>query len=361
MASIGFGSLTCYQHPNKLTSVQRFPHVICWTDEHISLIIPGICLLLFTVGFYVLAVYLAATVPKRAAAGDIFFLCSTRFLFSRFHADCWWWGCVLMMRALCFTMIPVVARDSGRSQLLLVNVVLITAAVFQIRFWPWKVPLLNVADAGICILMAITSTTSTAFMEKETGASLEAFANLLMAQVGILYGFCTVVLVVAVVFVFRKGPMGEAHDVFNLQRAPHVGVLCNQLIDLVKTASGLEDQETVIKEIFAELPFYDVMTVDHAFKILCVSGLTASFGQQRSSTRVELPRRISVSSNNSAEPCSHIPVDAKASLSMPRPHLPTLFASDTAAPQAAFKPPQSSSSFADEDSEVDVEDVPMDI
>jgi len=300
MASTGFGSLTCYSHPNGLSSVQRFPQVICWTSEHFALVIPGACLLGFTVSFYALALYLAVVVPKKAALGDVHFLSSTRFLFSRFHADCWWWGCVLMMRALCFTIIPVVARDNGRLQLLLVNLVLITAAVFQIRCWSWKVPLLNVADACICILMAMTSTTASAFMEKETGNSYEAFSTLLMAQVGLLYGLCGVVLIMSLAFVFRRGPMGEAHDFFNLQSSPSVAALTLQFLDLVKTTQSLDDQEDTIKGVFKELPFYDVMTVDHALKIFSVSGLVNTFGKRLSSSRV-MPRRISVSSSNSAD------------------------------------------------------------
>jgi hypothetical protein len=306
MASIGFASLTCYGHPNGLTSIQRFPSVICWTAEHHALIVPGAILLLFALSFYVLAIYLAVVVPKRAAAGNTQFLASTRFLFGRFHADCWWWGCVLLMRALCFTMIPVVARDNGRLQLILVNLVLITASVFQIRCWSWKVPLLNVSDAAICILMAMTSTTASAFMEKETGSNYETFSNLLIAQVGMLYGLCLVVLLISVVFVVRRGPMGETHDFFNLQKSPNAGVMTHQFLELVRTTEGLEEQEDTIKDVFKQLPFYDVMTIDHAFKIFSVSGLLSQFGKRNSGTRV-MPRRLSVSSNTSADGNAALP------------------------------------------------------
>ena len=89
-------------------------------------------------------------------------------------------------------------------------------------------------------------------MEKETGDNYNTFSNLLMAQVGMLYGLCGVVLLISLVFVIRRGPMGETHDIFNLQKSPTAAVLTHQFLELVKTTECLDDQESTIQELFKE-------------------------------------------------------------------------------------------------------------
>ena len=58
LSSIALAPMTCFQHPNGLKSLLKYPGVICGSAEHdFMLVISWLTLLVFVVGFAVLCIY----------------------------------------------------------------------------------------------------------------------------------------------------------------------------------------------------------------------------------------------------------------------------------------------------------------
>lgn len=104
--------------------------------------------------------------------------------------------------------------------------------VIQLVVWPWKTPLINLADGALSMLLLLLLSVASAFLEAlegEVRATYSVLAGIILFS---LYGISFVLLCMVVAAFFHKAAMGSASElvVLTLGTAP-------QTADLVK---GLE-------------------------------------------------------------------------------------------------------------------------
>jgi len=272
----------CYSHPNAEKSLLKFPHVVCGTSEHNVMMTIGLPLLLLTAGFYAACIFSAVVAPRMAKDGRAPFMQSVRFLLFRFRPDVWWWGLVLMMRAMLMSLAPVIATDDPRVQMVFMGLIIATFLALQVYFWPWKVPLLNLLDAVISvaflIIIAIVSTfINTGSPESLTPQSEAVFTGVMLVLVGLLYASCAALVIMAFTAIWLKGPMGSPTDSFNLRRAPNLellSVLFHQTTQKVSTMP-LESTEKVL----SSLPIYDLNLMERVITLIEQAGALPGQGR----------------------------------------------------------------------------------
>jgi hypothetical protein len=296
--------MMCYSHPNGSKSVLKYPHVVCGDGDHQAMLGMGVPLLCAAVGFYVSALWMAIAAPKMAAAGRADFLQAVRFLLFRFRPDVWWWGLVLMLRAMMMSLAPVVATDNSRIQMLIIMITLATVLSLQVYFWPWKVPALNLVDAIISVsLMLIIAIVSTFIIQEDVddfqATSQAGFTVLLLTLVGLLYCSCGILVLMAVSSLFFRGQMGTVHDSFNLRQAPDpelMSILFHQTSEKISKM-----QRSKLETVLAQLPIYDLWTIERLITLIEHAGALpgqgrVSWGQRSSEIRA------SISSQDNAAP-----------------------------------------------------------
>jgi hypothetical protein len=110
IASSSMGLFRCYRHPTGDLSLQIAPEVFCfseaWYDVLLLGIIGAVCLCIFP---FTLFSYVAWVAPRHF--GDTGFQKRWKFVFSKFQADSWWWGLLIMMKGLFMNLTLVVSRD----------------------------------------------------------------------------------------------------------------------------------------------------------------------------------------------------------------------------------------------------------
>jgi len=289
MSAIALTPMMCYGHPNGSSSVLKYPEVLCGTEDHSTLLFLAAPLLILALFFYVTCVVMAAKAPQMVAAGDVKMMQSMRFLFFRFRVDCWWWGCVLMLKSLLVSLAPVILADDGRAQMLFVLTVILGAMILQIFFWPWKVPLLNILDAVIScalllIVVGVNALQSDATAAADDGASaIEVF---IIAMVVTLYGSCFLMLLMSIVATFYRGSMGGVNDFFLVKRPPNLNVLSERLYTVIDISKDFPAQG--LKSWLDHLPIYDIWAIEKMTAIMEQSGFAAQsdrFGAQASQAK----------------------------------------------------------------------------
>ncbi|CAE7493377.1 Scube2 [Symbiodinium natans] len=92
-SKISLSPMMCYTHPNGKSGMLEHNGIFCFeSEEHTPMFLVGILLLAGMICFYSLAIWATVVAPKKAAAGDGWFLAATRFLLFRFRTDVWWFG-----------------------------------------------------------------------------------------------------------------------------------------------------------------------------------------------------------------------------------------------------------------------------
>eukprot|EP00927_Polykrikos_kofoidii_P032202 TRINITY_DN27504_c0_g2_i1.p1 TRINITY_DN27504_c0_g2~~TRINITY_DN27504_c0_g2_i1.p1 ORF type:complete len:846 (-),score=100.67 TRINITY_DN27504_c0_g2_i1:90-2627(-) len=162
---LGFASITttalapmmCYEHPSGSKSMIQHPSIVCGDADHSVMLVIGLFLLLLATLFLSVVVFITWRAP--AASSDVVnrrtFLRSSMFLLKTYRPDRWFWGLLSLPRSLLMPLVPVLMPNVARDQILSFAVIMIVYMVVQIRQWPWRVPILNVLDLGVSVLMLV--------------------------------------------------------------------------------------------------------------------------------------------------------------------------------------------------------------
>jgi len=288
MVCMALVPMMCYSHPNGEKSLLKFSHVVCGSADHHLLLTFSVPLVALAFAFFAGAVFVAVAAPGMARRGNANFMQASRFLLFRFRPDCWWWGLVLMIRAVLMSLAPVVATDDSRVQMLLIIATLSIAMALQIYFWPWKVPLLNMLDAVISVCLMLVMMIVSSFIKNTVdddlnGSSKAAFTTLLLVVVGGLYSSLVVLAVMAVIALWARGPLGSPHDSFNLRQAPDTELLSILFHDTADKIAKLPAKN--IEKVFSTLPIYDINLVERLITLVEQAGAMPGSGRISWSTR----------------------------------------------------------------------------
>ncbi|CAE6960374.1 sphX [Symbiodinium natans] len=204
----------CYSHPNGKSSVLRFSDVICWEEEtgHTTMVIFGVVMTGIMLIYWVTLLWSTIQAPRRSANADLFFLQATRFLFFRFRTDYWWYGTWFILRGPLLSLPVVIFTDLPQVQLFVMTAVLETYMVVQLMTWPWKTPLINLADGAMSMMMILLLSIGSAFLDALEGQVKATYSSLAMGVLGILYSIAFVLLSLVVVAMVHTTAMGSANE-----------------------------------------------------------------------------------------------------------------------------------------------------
>jgi len=238
-------------------SILKFPSTFCGSNEHLVMLLMGVVLLLFVLGFLAVCIIAAWKLPSWSLAQEHRKAEAFRFLTGKFRVDLWWFGVLLLLRGLGFSMVIVVATDVQRAQATLAAVILVTYFGMQSTFWPWKARSINVADASLNSLLVILLSQSS----QEASEIEKNFASNMTVSIMVLMVFCISCLFIVNMLAFLND-LGLVPWVID-QRPEK---LSKALKSFVRTLS--EIQEDDLRNDLGTCNHYDLQVLERAMAIL---------------------------------------------------------------------------------------------
>eukprot|EP00928_Gymnodinium_smaydae_P057292 TRINITY_DN4054_c1_g2_i1.p1 TRINITY_DN4054_c1_g2~~TRINITY_DN4054_c1_g2_i1.p1 ORF type:complete len:1579 (-),score=249.66 TRINITY_DN4054_c1_g2_i1:119-4834(-) len=147
----------CYSHPNGLdSSVLEYPIVICGDADHVGMIIVavvGIILCVLFLAFCIYKIYHMKRIFSSPDAADqlkkIYFIIED-FRYGRGDTYVW-----LKLKELFLALVVVAEPDDSYIQVFLFAAILLASCIGTCRFYPWKVPFLNLLDVLLHIQILV--------------------------------------------------------------------------------------------------------------------------------------------------------------------------------------------------------------
>ena len=300
LAMAGFNMFNCYAHPSGGSSIRSKPQMICFGPAWVTRVLPSTAvLILLTLAIYTLFVILACYAARMKKEHTH----SITFIWGRFRPEAYYWGIPFITRNLFIAIAPALSQNPFIVATL-INSSLLIYLYYLLRFWPWKTPLQNVADAVVVLSLNITVATGAFFARNHTfpySEDQETFAWFFLriaATFPIVGAFvaCAVVLALGCLESKRK----PRQKLVNKVLAMYADVTID-LAAIVKTTEGDEEMEKKLRANFNNLSHYDAETIWNAFKILN----TYVIGSQVSKTmsrRIDLDGAIARGSRLVFEP-----------------------------------------------------------
>lgn len=154
----------CYNHPHEESSLMQRPDVICWSEEHATMVLGSVVFMLLAMVPYLL--YYAYTIVQlpRWSTADVDYYRSVKFIIYRFRAGAWYWGLIFLIRNTLIAVASVLAPTEPYRQLLIVLVLLLVGLALQCVVWPWRTTGLNVVDSGVVVSLCVLIATAMAYL-----------------------------------------------------------------------------------------------------------------------------------------------------------------------------------------------------
>eukprot|EP00438_Fugacium_kawagutii_P020373 Skav210758 [mRNA] locus=scaffold1132:52364:53404:- [translate_table: standard] len=189
MSALALQPFMCYAHPNGKRSLLKHTGIFCDTEEHVAMMLWGICLCVLALIFLGLCCWGLCCFPrwiaKRSKRVEAF-----AFLISKFKLETWWYGLPVLLRGPLLSLCPVVATDFPPNQAALVATVLLAFLLLHMRFLPWKMPLVNLADGCIQSLVLLMVTITPAHSgSPEVKEFRQGVASGLLVAIGLALSF----------------------------------------------------------------------------------------------------------------------------------------------------------------------------
>ena len=105
----------------------------------------GFVLLLFTAGYLACCLIASLKMPSWSQRGATSWVQRFRFLTAKFRLDTWFFGIIVPLRGLFFSLVIVFTTDLPPAQVAFGSIILLTYGALQIRCWPWKAEAINIA------------------------------------------------------------------------------------------------------------------------------------------------------------------------------------------------------------------------
>eukprot|EP00913_Durusdinium_trenchii_P031416 g29411.t1 len=150
LSALSLQPLMCYQHPNGLYSVLKYPSTFCGHSEQVIMIAIGMVLMtIFVLGFFAACSLAAWKMPTWSLEKNHRWVQSFTFLTGKFRLDAWYFGTPLLLRGLGLGVTVALGTDRPEVQISLASVVILLYLCTLVRVWPWKARVLNVADTAL--------------------------------------------------------------------------------------------------------------------------------------------------------------------------------------------------------------------
>lgn len=286
MVALAAFPMSCYKHPNKLSSMRAYPAVICGEHQHQVMLGVGLALFFLTITTTSALCYATWKAPSLSLRN----LQALVFLVNNFRAEVWWWGIARLARSFLLAMVQVVFPSDGVAQVFAFGVLLSSSGLAQAVLWPWKIPVLNYADAITNALMLLVIFMSAITISKDAVAESGISGPLMSALMGSIFAVtgstCCYLACVTVQGKKRKDRHKE---------------VCSNFVHtwFVVSDNVLQQTEEAMVNVISEIAEYDFQTLKHALTVLESVGLNTDEMQGCSSSlRIAPPssERISVQS-----------------------------------------------------------------
>jgi hypothetical protein len=195
VTSASISSFRCEAHPNGVSTILSYPDVMCQGPEYLVMLLLSVAsTLLFVVGPTAACLWCIVQAPRRFSACQNNFWVATRFLFFKFRPDRYWYGPVILLRALLVTL-AICVTDDPFKQLLCINIVLIVSAVIHASLEPYSDKIVNVLETLELIGILIIATMAFSFLPPSKTMSRSMVGPVLMVVVAfVLTGSLLVVV-----------------------------------------------------------------------------------------------------------------------------------------------------------------------
>jgi len=273
--------MMCYRHPAPVSSLVWYPSIVCSSAEHKEMAVTGAFLLTLVTMFLALILFIAWRAPMMSIRSETndFFTESTQFLFQRFRPDRWYWGCVQLVRSFLLSLIPVIVQDDGALQLIMFTIIYVLSLLLHARLWPWRIPLLNVADLVMGVVLSFCLIVIGAAFVAPTN-SVDSLAGFLaVCVVFFQFGMCIMIAVACAAY-FRtsirdvtrqisQGNGGDPADRFvmpewlvmflHLHKPLPQNELAKTLGAVARSLHKLEDKK--LQNLLLQMEIYDKYTL----------------------------------------------------------------------------------------------------
>lgn len=279
MVSVSLQMATLYVHPNGKTSVTKFPSILAESSEYPVMVIFGTALLLIAVGFYASAAWACWRAPSLTFSSGSF-TAATRFLFIRFRPDAWWYGMVVVTRALLLSLTVTVCGGSPHSEIIFATFVLALPMAACLRWWPFKAPVLNLVDCSLSLAMVMLLVSGGAFLDK--AANQGGYKVLLVVEVAVIFASIGLVLLMGLVSLVKKGRMGTPSDFFLLRTAPDPQAFAEKLRAVARDVADCCELHRVVEEML----IYDIQALEYVMHIMFTAKVSGEGSGNRSAKRI---------------------------------------------------------------------------
>lgn len=137
----------CYENPNGKSFLRFAPNVECDSKEWEGMLTEAIMGLLVYIAFLI-AGLIAVTIAAPKMFHNPVFRARFKFLFIKFRPDVWWWGVVLLLRALLLTLAQTLSQEGERHLIWYMSVILIYSGML-VFLRPWRGKWSHVLDVEI--------------------------------------------------------------------------------------------------------------------------------------------------------------------------------------------------------------------
>ncbi|CAE7564923.1 unnamed protein product [Symbiodinium sp. CCMP2592] len=260
MCTVAVMPLMCFSHPSGASSLLKYPSITCASDQHFVMMILGLLVLLFALGFVAACTYATFAAPGWSRGhcqqkSSVFSVKSFRFLVFRFRLDCWWFGVPLLLRGSLMSLPMAVATNYPAVQVLMWTLVLLIFLVVAVWVQPWKVPLLNVFDCvmHVCIVMVVAA------RSLDVGLKDDAVAVAVAAAASLVVMWTLSATVLILFLVTGRAVMTSRGDLkmrlLNLQSLPPKAAVADRLKATAALLAVMEDVN--LQSAIQDLPLYD--------------------------------------------------------------------------------------------------------
>jgi hypothetical protein len=265
LAGLATSALSCYDHPNGTSSLHQYPQVLCYGSDHRSILVMAVIIILVLAAYLTKICLIMVKVSAATQRRDSRLFRTTTFLFSRWRLDVYWYGIVALLRSIFFMILPLIDSAKPRTQIFLTTSMLIVTTAVQVRFWPWRLPLLNVMDAASSLLLAFIALTGSSFIEKISGESADELSTIL-----VILSFCLAFLFLTVSCAALVSWKTKGNDrlpgLLQLQVISPIDATSRQLGEVADALHELTPKE--IADRLKLLPTYDLMNINTALQVL---------------------------------------------------------------------------------------------
>jgi len=239
--------LMCYDHPMQSKSLEKYPWILCDSDEYNSILpLAIVFLLLYVVGILSALLLITIFAPKKIPTDESYWV-KFRFVFLSYRPECYFWKFVHMVRQALCASVGAFAPNDPYLQLILMAFFSLFFEFAVFFFLPWYDSTTNYLDVGVLMVVCFISLLGMTKIDDFTPKAddEQTYDNMQYAALGLFFAlglFCQV-LVVKKLLAFAKDEGAQMTESLSQQAKNFCASLDLGGEELKKLLSFANDQD----------------------------------------------------------------------------------------------------------------------